>query len=236
MSLSKPKVQEALRYAIDYSGLAESVLQGSYKIHQSFWPSGMWASYDETPYSMDIDKAKALMAEAGHGNGGVKLTIDTLNKSPFKEVAQSVQASLKTLGVEAEIILSDGATLWPKYRARKHELIVARWGPDYSDPHSNADAFAHNPDNRDEAKLTGKLSWRNSWADEASTAAAEAAAKETDPAKREALYKDLQKKMQSDSPYAIMFQLVGKIGRRDNVKNYVRGATFDQVFFRTVTK
>ena len=234
--LSKPKVQEALRYAIDYSGLAESVLQGSYKIHQAFWPSGMWASYDETPYSMDIEKARALMAEAGYGDGSVKLTIDTLNKSPFKEVAQSVQASLKTLGVEAEIILSDGATLWPKYRARKHELIVARWGPDYSDPHSNADAFAHNPDNRDEAKLTGKLSWRNSWADEASTAAAEAAAKETDPAKREALYKDLQKKMQSDSPYAIMFQLVGKIGRRDNVKNYVRGATFDQVFFRTVTK
>ena len=234
--LEKPKVQEALRYAIDYSGLVNSVLAGSYKIHQAFWPSGMWASYDETPYSMDMDKAKALLAEAGHKGGGFSLTIDTLNKSPFKEVAQSVQASLKELGIEAEIILSDGATLWPKYRARKHELIVARWGPDYSDPHSNADSFAHNPDNREEAKLTGKLAWRNAWADGSATTASEAAAKETDIAKREAMYKELQQKMQSESAYAIMFQLVGKIGRRDNVHNYVRGPTFDQVYFRTVTK
>ncbi len=234
--LSKSKVQEALRYAIDYNGLVTSVLDGTYKIHQAFWPSGMWASYDETPYSMDMDKAKAALAEAGHAGGGFDVTIDTLNKSPFKEVAQSLQASLKELGIGAEIILSDGATLWPKYRARKHELIIARWGPDYSDPHSNADAFAHNPDNRDEAKLTGKLSWRNSWANEAATMAAEAAAKETDLVAREAMYKDLQKKMQSNSSYAIMFQLVGKIGRRDNVHNYIRGVTFDQVYFRTVTK
>lgn len=235
--LTDPKVQDALRYAIDYSGLSESVLQGSYKIHQAFWPSGMWASYDENPYSMNMDKAKALLAEAGYKDGGgLKLTIDTLNKSPFKEVAQSVQSSLKQLGIDAEIILSDGATLWPKYRARKHQLIIARWGPDYSDPHSNADAFAHNPDNRMEAKLTGKLSWRNAWAKDWATKEAEAAAKETDLVKREAMYKELQKKMQSDSCYAIMFQLVGKIGRRANVKNYVRGVTFDQVYFRTVTK
>jgi len=235
-ALAKPKVQEALRYAIDYNGLATSILDGTYKVHQSFWPSGMWASYEETPYSKDMEKAKALLAEAGHAGGGFKVTIDTLNKSPFKEVAQSIQSSLKELGIESDIILSDGATLWPKYRARKHELIIARWGPDYSDPHSNADAFAHNPDNRDEAKLTGKLSWRNAWTDGDSNTATEAAAKETDLAKREAMYKDLQKKLQSSSSYAIMFQLVGNIGRRDNVKDYVRGVTFDQVYFRTVTK
>jgi len=89
---------------------------------------------------------------------------------------------------------------------------------------------------RDEAKLTGKLSWRNAWAEAGATADAEAAAKETDLDKRAAMYQALQKKMQSNSSYAIMFQLVGKIGRRDNVSNYIRGATFDQVYFRTVTK
>lgn len=234
--LSKPKVQEALRYAVDYNGLVTSILDGTYSVHQAFWPSGMWASQDETPFSYDLEKSKALLAEAGHEGGGFKLAIDTLNKSPFKEVAQSIQASLKELGVESEITLSDGATLWPKYRARKHELIIARWGPDYPDPHSNSDSFAHNPDNRLEAKLTGKLAWRNSWASEAATKGSEAAAKETDLAKREAMYKDLQSSMQLDSPYTVMFQLVGKVGLRDNVKGYARGATSDLVYFRTVTK
>jgi peptide/nickel transport system substrate-binding protein len=212
-----------------------SILDGQYKIHQSFWPSGMWAASMDTPYSYDMDKAKALMAEAGV-EPGTKITIDTLNKSPFKEVAQSVQASLKTLGIDSEIILSDGKTLWPKYRARKHELIVARWGPDYSDPHSNADAFAHNPNNDFEAKLTGKLTWRNAWEAKGLTELTNQAAAESDPAKREAIYADLQKKVREDSPFTIMFQAIGTYGQRANVKDFVNGVTSDQAYYWTVTK
>lgn len=235
-ALSNPKVQEALRYAVDYDGLVASVLDGTYKVHQAFWPSGMWASLDDKPFKQDMEKAKRLLAEAGYEGGGFDVVIDTLNKSPFTEIAQSVQASLAELGIGAEIILSDGATLWPKYRARKHELIIAQWGPDYPDPHSNADAFAHNPDNRPEAKLTGKLSWRNAWADEDANKAAEMAAKETGLDRRAAMYEALQADLQQDSPYVIMFQQVGNTGLRDNVRDYVKGVTFDQVFFRTVKK
>ncbi len=233
--LSKPKVREALNYLVDYEGMVGSILDGQYKIHQSFWPSGMWAASMDTPYSYDMDKAKALMAEAGV-EPGTKITIDTLNKSPFKEVAQSVQASLKTLGIDSEIVLSDGKTLWPKYRARKHELIVARWGPDYSDPHSNADAFAHNPNNDFEAKLTGKLTWRNAWEAKGLTELTNQAAAESDPAKREAIYADLQKKVREDSPFTIMFQAIGTYGQRANVKDFVNGVTSDQAYYWTVTK
>ena len=145
--LGKPKVREALRYVIDYDGMANSFLKGQYQVHQAFWPSGLWGALDEKPFSFDMEKAKALLAEAGY-EGGATLTLDTLNQSPFQEIAQVLQQNLSQLGIETEIILSEGKTLWPKYRARKHELIVARWSPDYVDPHSNADSFAHNPDNQ----------------------------------------------------------------------------------------
>src|SRR5256885_5605727 len=36
-----------------------------------------------------------------------------------------------------------------KMRARQHQLLMQRWGADYMDPHSNAEAFAYNPDNGD---------------------------------------------------------------------------------------
>jgi peptide/nickel transport system substrate-binding protein len=72
-----------------------------------------------------------------------------------------VQANLAKGGIKANIVTLEGKTLWPKYRAREHDIILARWSPDYVDPHSNADAFAHNPDNRLEAKLTGVLAWRS---------------------------------------------------------------------------
>ncbi len=92
---------------------------------------------------------------------------------------------------------SEGKTLWPMYRARKHEIILARWSPDYVDPHSNADAFAHNPDNRMEAKLTGVLAWRNAWADPAINDLTVRARNELDLDKREQLYLELQGKMQT---------------------------------------
>ncbi len=233
--LGKDKVREAIRYVVDYSGMANSFLAGQYKIHQAFWPSGLWGSLEETPFKMDLAKAKALLAEAGHGDG-FSIVIDTLKKSPYPEIAQSVQASLTKIGVKSQIILSEGKTLWPKYRARKHQLIVAQWSPDYVDPHSNADAFAHNPDNRMEAKLTGKLAWRTSWENPAINAMTEGAAKELDLAKREQLYMELQRKVQMDGPFTVMFQKSEQVASRKNVKNFVSGANFDLVFYRTITK
>ena len=122
------------------------------------------------------------------------------------------------------------------YRARKHELIVAQWSPDYVDPHSNADSFAHNPDNRLEASLTGKLAWRTSFFNPEINGMTEAAASEADPDKRLAIYLKLQKRMQEIGPFTIMFQKSEQTALRSNVKGYVSGANFDLVFYRTITK
>ena len=234
--LGNPKVNEAIRYIVDYQGMANSFLAGQYKIHQAFWPSGLWASYDKTPFSLDLDKARALLAEAGYPGGGFKIRIDTLTKSPYPEIAQTIQQSLSKIGVESEITLAEGKTLWPMYRARKHELIIAQWSPDYVDPHSNADAFAHNPDNALEAKLTGKVAWRTSFFNPEINAMTEAGASEADPAKRLAIYLKLQKRMQEIGPFTIMFQKSEQTALRNNVKGYVSGANFDLVFYRTITK
>jgi peptide/nickel transport system substrate-binding protein len=233
--LSKPQVRLAMRYLIDYEGMVNSFLAGEYKVHQAVWPSGLWGSYDETPFSLDIEKAKALLAEAGYPNG-FKIKIDTLTEAPFSEIAQSIQQSLAKAGIESDITLSEGKTLWPKYRARKHEIIVARWSPDYIDPHSNTDSFAHNPDNRLEAKLTGKLAWRTSWFDPEINALTEGAAKELDLTKRKQMYAELQQKVQMVSPFSIMFQRSEQVVLRKNVKGYVSGSNFDLVFYRNITK
>lgn len=233
--LSDPKVWEALHYLVDYKGMEESFLTGQFITHQTFWPTGMWSSVASNPFSLDIDRARGLLEEAGLGDG-FSIEIDSLNTSPYMEIAQSLQQTLGEAGITAEIVPQDGSALWPKYRARRHGLILARWSPDYVDPHSNADSFAHNPDNSEEAQLTGVLAWRNAWADEEITALAAAARSETDLDARKTMYEELQLKHQANSPFVIMFQQNEQVARRTNVEGFVSGSNFDLVFYRNVTK
>jgi peptide/nickel transport system substrate-binding protein len=233
--LGKPEVAQAIRHLVDYEGMANSFLAGQFVVHQAFWPGGLWASLETIPYKQDFAQAKSLLAAAGHADG-FELTIHTLTNSPFPEIAQTVQANLAKVGIKANIVTLEGKTLWPKYRAREHDIILARWSPDYVDPHSNADAFAHNPDNRLEAKLGGVLAWRNAWADDGSNALAVKARNELDLKKREQQYLELQAMLQKKGPYVIMFQQSEQVARRKNVKGFVSGSNFDLVFYRNVTK
>ena len=87
--------------------------------------------------------------------------------------------------MKLEIIPGDGKQTLTKYRARQHDIYIGQWGADYQDPHTNADTFAANDDNSDDAKAK-PLAWRNAWDIPELTAKTRAAVLERDAAKRAA--------------------------------------------------
>jgi peptide/nickel transport system substrate-binding protein len=232
--LADNRVRQALKELVDYDGMANSFLKGQFTVHQSFWPSGFWASLDKNEYSFDPAKAKKLLAEAGYPNG-FSVTLDTPNSSPYMNIAQSIQATMAEGGVKVTLIPSEQKSLLTKYRARQHQMLLVYWGPDYMDPHTNADSFARNTDNSDNP-ATKPLAWRNSWYIPEISKMTAAAATERDTAKREQMYKDLQAKVMDEGPFIIMFQEIKQVAERANVKDFVMGPTSDVVFYRLVTK
>jgi peptide/nickel transport system substrate-binding protein len=224
--LAKPEVREALKYLVDYDGIANSIVKGSAVVHQAFLPQGFLGAIDDQPYTLDVDKAKALLEQAGL-EGGFKVTMDTRNATPTPEMAQVLQSDWAKAGIELEILPGDDKQTLTKYRARTHDIYIGRWGPDYQDPHTNADTFASNPDNADEAGLAGKLAWRNAWDIPDMTAQTEAAVLERDPAKRAAMYEAIQREHQQTSPFVIMFQDIEVIAERDNIAGMIWGPSFD---------
>ena len=83
------------------------------------------------------------------------------------------------------------------------------------------------------------LASRNSWFSDGIaeiTAETEAAARERDPAKRNAMYIDLQTKLQKDSPLINLFQAISQTVQHKNVKGFIAGPNPDTVFFRLVSK
>ncbi|PIE69239.1 MAG: ABC transporter substrate-binding protein [Deltaproteobacteria bacterium] len=232
--LANPKVREALRYLIDYQGMADTLLRGTMVVHQAYLPVGFLGALEEKPFSLDVEKAKALLTEAGYPDG-FTVTMDTRNSSPTMEMAQAIQATMAKAGVTVELLPMDGKQALTKYRARNHDIYIGRWGPDYQDPHTNASTFAFNRDNSDEA-TSKPLAWRNAWDIPEMSAETEAAIIERDPAVRAEMYLATQRKHQANAPFIIMFQETEVVAERVDVKDFILGPSFDSNFYRHIKK
>lgn len=234
-ALSNPKVVEALKHLIDYEGMQNSFLNGQWKIHQAFLPRTYLGEIEDTPFSLNVDKAKALLKEAGFEDG-FEIGAGVREAQERVEIAQSIQNTFGQAGVTLNISIGTGKQTLTKYRARELDMYVGAWGPDYPDPQTNAGTFAYNPDNSDEAKATGLLAYRNAWDPKEMNAATEAAVIEGDTDKRRAMYEELQREHQRKSPFAIMFQKIEQTARKESVKNLDIGGAITAVAYWPVTK
>ncbi len=233
-NLAKPEVREALKYLVDYNGIEKNIVEGTYTPHQTFLPKGFLGAIDDKPYKLDVPKAKELLAKAGLPNG-FTVTMDTRSIPPITDIAQAIQSTFGQAGVKLELIPGDGKQTLTKYRARQHDIYIGQWGPDYQDPHTNADTFAINTDNSDDAK-SKPLAWRNAWAIPDMTKVTQAAVLERDPDKRKKMYEDLQREHMKVSPFVIMFQQTEVAARRKNVDGLVIGPNSDTNLYSNIVK
>jgi peptide/nickel transport system substrate-binding protein len=233
-TLAKPEVRQAFKYLVDYDAIGETLIKGIGEINQTFLPKGMLGWADDKPFTLNVAKAKELLAAAGVPEG-FSVTMDVRNTQPVTGIAESFQQSLAEAGIKMEIIPGDGKQTLTKYRARNHDMYIGQWGVDYWDPHSNADTFTSNPDNSDEAS-SKTLAWRNAWDIPELTAETKSAVVEPDSAKRVEIYKSLQKKFADTSPFVMIFQQTEVAGMSKAVQNFKLGPSSDTTYVYKVSK
>ncbi len=232
--LAKPEVREAFKYLVDYSAIQATIMNHIGVVNQNFLPNGLLGAANVNPYKFDLPKAKALLAKAGYPNG-FKVTMDVRSAQPYQGIAEAFQATAREAGVDIEILPGDGKQVLTKYRARKHDLMIYNWDVDYWDPHTNADTFARNPDNSDDAK-SKPLAWRNAWAIPEMTAKADAAVLERDTKKRAQMYKDIQADFRKNSPFVMLFQSIGVAAVRSNVEGFKQAPSTGSTYVFNVAK
>lgn len=115
-------------------------------------------------------------------------------------------------------------------RARQHQAAIRLWIPDYFDAHSNASAFAYNDGKG------GTVAALNGWKIPELNKQTLAAVAQADPAKRLAMYADLQRELQRSSPYVFIDQGKAVLVLRANVKGYQQGLNADMVYYDRVSK
>lgn len=143
MNVNRPpfdnfRVRQAVAYAIPYQRIMDQVMYGT-----AIGLSGGPAVPPDTawpqphPYATDLERAKALLAEAGHPNGfDTTLSFDLGLASVNEPVAVLVQEALKTIGIRATINKIPGANWRNELLKKEMPLITNTFGgwlnfPDY---------------------------------------------------------------------------------------------------------
>ncbi|MDT0682969.1 ABC transporter substrate-binding protein [Roseicyclus sp. F158] len=195
-----PKVREALRYLIDYEGINSAIMPYFGVERQRPINSNAFGALDDPGYTLDVDRAKELLAEAGYEDG-FETTIRVISEQQFLDSATAIQNTLAQAGISAEIITGDGGQIYGAMRDREFELLVGRGGGG-QEPHpdSNLRAVIYNPDNSQEAGLTNYQGWRTSYQDEELNELIETALTEGDRERQIELYGEIQELIDTKVP------------------------------------
>jgi len=127
-NVAKPQVRQAIKWAIDYQKIAKNITPNVFVAHEAFLPKGLPGALTDLPFQKDVDKAKALMKEAGV-EGGFDITLDHQSGAPHGDIAQAVQADLGAIGIRVRLLAADFRQVITKTRARQHEMAMLRCDP-----------------------------------------------------------------------------------------------------------
>jgi oligopeptide transport system substrate-binding protein len=223
-----PKVRNALSMAIDREAITDKVLKTGEVPAYSFVPPGTgnygdpaYVEWMDTAYEERVEKAKALLAEAGYGpDNPLKLTLSYNTSENHKRIAIAVASMWKqSLGVQAELFNQE---VTPHYNAlEQNDFDVARagWIADYND----AQNFLYLLETR-----TGRQNYGR-WSNAEFDSLMEQAATTTDMDKRAGLLRQAEAIAMENQPVIPIYYYVSKnlvsndvAGWEPNVKDIQR--------------
>jgi peptide/nickel transport system substrate-binding protein len=146
----EPRVREAIDLAIDREELIRQVLHGRGVPASQLVPPAIPGYNPELKTrAADRTRARALLAEAGHGGG---LTIDLYgpNNRYVSDVAvlDELSRQLALVGIAARATALDKAVFFPMVSAGKTRLHLMGWSSEAGDAGDALDALAHSKDGR----------------------------------------------------------------------------------------
>ncbi len=197
----KVKVRQAMNYAIDREAIVKLVINDRARVARGALPPGIMGYNQKLRgYSYDLEKAKALLAEAGYpgGKGFPEITLQVNRDEIHVRTAEFVLANLRDIGISCRMKEVD----FPEHLAavQSGQAAFFRMGftVDYPDP----DNFLHSLFYSGNIGPAGNFSrYSNPRVDEL----LDRARFEIDPKARVSLYQQAEQIIVDDAPWVFVF-------------------------------
>jgi len=205
------RVRQAINHAINKEEIITYVFRGIGTPAHGYLPPALKSEYyadsEKDGYAYDVERAKALLAEAGYADGlNVKLAAE--NSTEYSRLAEVLQSQLKAVGINADLQLYDSSSYTAMLKTGEQELFLRL----YSWP--NADIL-------DWFLLSSQLPYPNHsrWNDSRTDDLIHAAASSPTWEARALGYHEVQKHLISQAVWAPIYIPEKLMAVRNEVKN-----------------
>lgn len=212
-TLAKRPARQAIGHAIDYDGIIGALLGGAAVRPAHFLPIGVNGSTPEIArqvgFRQDLDRARALLAEAGVPNGfSFELSYGQAAVAgvSYQLLAQKIQADLARVGIEAKLNPMDQVNLRTQYTGGRSTAVLTFWNP----PAVENELWA--------AATVERVARRVGWTPPREyVELVQRAATEPDTAKAAELWVEYQKRMVDQAHLIMLFQPIYQVAVRNSV-------------------
>jgi oligopeptide transport system substrate-binding protein len=138
-----PRVRKALAMAFDRQQLVEKVTKGGQVPTGAMVPK-MTGYPGIDGNTLNVEKAKQLLADAGYPNGDGFPSFEILynTSEAHKKVAEYIQEQwVENLGIECDLVNQEWKTYLSTRRQGEFDVARAGWIGDYQDPNTFLDMF-----------------------------------------------------------------------------------------------
>jgi peptide/nickel transport system substrate-binding protein len=143
--------------------------------------------------AVDLNKAKALLAAAGYPNGFSTNIVTVSGDAAGQAEAVVIKDSLAKIGITVKIDSYELVTAYGKEKTGNYGIGERYWTNDIIDP-DEVVTFGVDVN-------AGSSSFNTYWSDPTATKLTNDARSETDPAKRQAMYTQIQQIVNDQTPY-----------------------------------
>lgn len=119
-------VRQAIRHAIDVPTIIDAIMYGAGEPAGDLIAPGVFGYAGDEPYEYDVDKAKALLKEAGLEDGfSCKLWV---NDNQIRvEVCQAIQGMLMEVGIEVAVEVMEFGSFISRTSDGEHDMAYFGW-------------------------------------------------------------------------------------------------------------
>ena len=198
------RVRQAVAHAINVPAILQTIMRGNAQ-EASQLVSPAMRGYSEALAARpayDPDAARALLAEAGYGDGfsfGLKCPNDRYLND--EAVCQAITGMLAQVGIKASLDAMPVQNYWPELRADNFDMYLLGWSPGTFDAEHPIRFLAATPN---EEKKLG--SWNfGGFSNPRVDALLPLIQSEIDPAKRQAMLDETTKILQDEAAYVPLY-------------------------------